>query len=67
MLRSGAPDVFGLGVGLVLVAAGVILLWGVRGVDTLGWMLLVIGAVGVLISIVFWSPTGRVGREADRR
>jgi Domain of unknown function (DUF6458) len=63
----------GLGLGLILAAAGAILIWGVNtsvsGVDlhTIGWILLVVGIVGVLISLVFWSSFAGPGYWAERR
>jgi Domain of unknown function (DUF6458) len=51
----------GFGVGLILTAVGAILAWAVTGspngvnVHTVGYILLVIGIVGMLISLVFWS------------
>jgi hypothetical protein len=54
----------GLGVSLILIAAGAILVWAVdttvSGVSltTIGWILLIVGAVGALLSLVFWSSWG---------
>lgn len=53
----------GLGVGVFLVAAGAILAFAVNidtastGVNlhTVGWILLGVGALGILLSMVFWS------------
>ena len=51
----------GIGVSLILIAIGAILVWAVNltvsGVDlvTVGWILLVIGIVGALLSMIFWS------------
>jgi Domain of unknown function (DUF6458) len=51
----------GVGVGLILIAAGAILAWAVNvttsGVDlnTVGYILLVVGIIGVLFSLIFWS------------
>ena len=57
----------GIGVSLILVAVGAILTWAVSaevsGVDltTVGVILMVVGIVGVLLSLVFWSSWGGVG------
>ena len=57
----------GIGVSLILAAAGAILLWAVdaevSGVDisTVGAILLVVGIVGALLSLVFWSSWGGFG------
>jgi hypothetical protein len=63
----------GIGVSLVLVAAGAILIWAVNatvsGIElhTIGWILLVVGAVGALLSMIFWSSWGGVGGPAGGR
>ena len=57
----------GIGVSLILIAVGAILTWAVTttvsGVDlnTVGVILMVVGAVGALISLVFWSSWGGFG------
>ena len=54
----------GIGVSLVLMAVGAILLWAVnvttKGIDldVVGVILLVLGAVGLLLSLAFWSSWG---------
>jgi hypothetical protein len=51
----------GFGVGLILAAVGAILAWGVTAhangvnVNAIGYILLVIGIIGILVSLVFWS------------
>ena len=65
----------GIGVSLLLIAVGAILIWAVNatvsGVElqTIGWILLVVGAIGGLVSLIFWSSWGGVGgrrvRESD--
>jgi Domain of unknown function (DUF6458) len=63
----------GLGVSLILIAAGAILAWAVEvsvsGVDlqAVGWVLLVVGIVGIVLSLIFWSSWGGVGGPARRR
>ena len=57
----------GIGVSLVLIAAGAILTWAVNAevsgleLQTIGIILMVVGAVGGLISLIFWSSWGGVG------
>ena len=57
----------GVGVSLLLIAAGAILTWAVSaeasGVDlnTVGVILMVVGAAGLLLSLVFWSSWGGFG------
>jgi hypothetical protein len=57
----------GIGISLLLVAAGAILIWAVhltvQGVDlvTVGWVLLIVGAIGALIALLVGSTAGRRG------
>lgn len=57
----------GISVSLILIAIGAILTWAVSadvtGVDlqTVGVILMVVGAVGGLISLAFWSSWGGFG------
>lgn len=63
----GQEELMGMGVSLILVAAGAILTWAVSaevsGVDlqTVGVILMVVGIVGALLSLVFWSSWGGFG------
>jgi len=63
----------GIGVSLILIAAGAILTWAVHfavsGVDinTIGVILMVVGAVGLILSLMFWSSWGGAGMGARRR
>ena len=57
----------GIGVSLILIAVGAVLAFAVHvtttgfNINTVGYILLVVGAVGALISLVFWSSWGGVG------
>jgi hypothetical protein len=57
----------GLGASLFLIAAGAILVWGVTGefanidVDAIGWILMVVGIIGLVLSMIFWSSWGGFG------
>jgi hypothetical protein len=61
----------GVGVGTLLVAVGAILAFavnsnnvntsGVINIHTVGWILLVVGALGIMLSIAFWSSWGGRG------
>jgi len=61
----------GITISLLLAAAGAVLIWAVdatvSGVDlvTVGWILLIVGAVGVLLSLIFWSSWGGPARRGD--
>ena len=57
----------GIGVSLLLVAVGAVLAFAVSvtghgfNIHTIGIILLVVGAIGGLISVFFWSSWGGVG------
>jgi hypothetical protein len=61
----------GIGVSLILIAAGAILTWAVNAtvsgldINTIGVILMVVGAIGLVLSLMFWSSWGGVG--ATRR
>jgi Domain of unknown function (DUF6458) len=63
----------GLGVSLLLIAAGAILAFAVNaevsGVDvqTIGWILLIVGIVGAVLSMIFWSSWAGPGYWSRRR
>jgi hypothetical protein len=51
----------GVGVSLLLIAAGAVLAWAVDvstsgfNVNTVGYILLIVGIIGLLLSLIFWS------------
>jgi hypothetical protein len=51
----------GLGVSLILIAVGAVMAWAVHvsttgfNIHTVGYILLVVGIIGALLSLVFWS------------
>ena len=59
----------GLGTSIFLIAVGAILdfavTWQVRGVDlrTVGLILMVVGAIGLILSLLFWNSWGGFGRR----
>ena len=63
----------GLGVSLLLVALGAILIWAVEAtvsgidVNAIGWILLIVGIVGFLLSMLFWSSWGGPAYWSRRR
>jgi len=60
----------GLGVSLFLIAVGAILTWAVtattNGIDlnVVGVILMVVGAAGLILSMIFWSSWGGFGGPA---
>jgi len=63
----------GFGIGLLMTAAGAILIWAVNvssstvNVHAVGWVLFVLGLVGMLLSLVFWSSWAGPGYFSGRR
>jgi hypothetical protein len=63
----------GIGVSLILVAAGAILTWAVTAtvsgvsIHTIGIILMVVGIIGLVLSLMFWSTWGGFGGPARRR
>ena len=63
----------GVGVSLILIAAGAVLAWAVdaqvSGVDlqAVGWVLFVVGIVGLIVSMLFWSSWGGPAAFRSRR
>ena len=57
----------GISGSLVLIAVGAILKWAVTAtvsglsLDTVGVILMVVGAVGLVLSVIFWSSWGGFG------
>ena len=54
----------GLGVGISLTAIGAILAFAVNttvsglNIHTVGWILLIVGIAGIVLSMIFWSSWG---------
>jgi hypothetical protein len=67
VVLTGKRGGMGIGMSLILVAAGAILIWAVdvtvSGVDltAVGWILFIVGLVGALLSMIFWSSWGGFG------
>jgi uncharacterized protein DUF6458 len=59
----------GLGVSIFLIAIGAILTWAVNAsvsgleIQTIGVILMVVGALGLVLSMIFWSSWGGFGGE----
>jgi Domain of unknown function (DUF6458) len=51
----------GLGVGIFLAAVGAVLAFAVTdnvngvNIHTIGWILLIVGIIGIILSMIFWS------------
>jgi hypothetical protein len=62
----------GIGASLVLAAAGAVMLWAVDAttsgfdIHTAGAILLVVGAIGFVVSLFFWSSWGGFGTAGGR-
>ena len=63
----------GLPVSLILIAVGAVLAWAVNvdtngfNLNTIGYILLVVGIIGALLSMVFWSSWAGPGYWSRRR
>lgn len=59
----------GIGVSVFLLAVGAILAWAVEintpgvDLDTIGVILMIVGAIGLLFSLLFWSSFAPFGRD----
>ena len=62
----------GIGLSLILIAAGAILTWAVNAtvsgldINTVGVILMVVGIVGLVLSLVFWTSWGGAGGPRRR-
>jgi Domain of unknown function (DUF6458) len=63
----------GLGVGIFLTALGAILAFAVSAsvsgvnIHTVGWILMIVGIAGVVLSMIFWSSWAGPGYFGRRR
>jgi hypothetical protein len=59
----------GISVSILLIAVGAILTWGVTAeaegldVNAIGVILMIVGILGLVISMIFWSSWGGFGRR----
>jgi len=59
----------GIGVSLFLLAAGAILAWAVEveasgiNINTVGVILMIVGGIGLLLSLMFWSSFAPFRRD----
>ena len=63
----------GLGVGILLAAVGAVLAFAVTknvngvNIHTVGWILLIVGIIGVALSMIFWSSWAGPGYFTSSR
>jgi hypothetical protein len=63
----------GLGVGILLSAVGAVLAFAVTAtvsgvnIHTVGWILLIVGIAGIVLSMIFWSSWAGPGYFAQSR
>ncbi len=63
----------GLGVGFLLAAVGAVLAFAVNAtvsgvnIHAVGWILLIVGIIGVVLSIIFWSSWAGPGYWSSAR
>jgi hypothetical protein len=64
----------GLGAGILLLAVGAVLAFAVKvnptngalDIHTIGWILIGVGALGIVLSMAFWSSWAGPGRFSRR-
>ena len=63
----------GIGVSILLIAVGAVLAFAVHvsghgfNLHTIGWILIAVGAIGILLSLIFWSSWGGYPAAGGRR
>ena len=70
-LQTAKGETLGIGASLILIAVGAVLACAVNvdtegiNLNTVGYILLAVGALGLLLSLMFWSSWGgyRPGRR----
>jgi hypothetical protein len=55
----------GISVSLLLIAVGAIIV-AATTFNTIGWILVAVGALGILLSLIFWSAWGGFGGAGRR-
>jgi Domain of unknown function (DUF6458) len=62
----------GISVSIVLIAIGAILAFAVNAtvsgleIDTVGWILMIVGAIGPITSMIFWGSWGGFRSTSSR-
>jgi Domain of unknown function (DUF6458) len=63
----------GLGIGILLSAVGAVLAFAVSAttsgvnIHAVGWILLIVGIFGIILSMIFWSSWAGPGYFTQRR
>ena len=63
----------GIGVSIFLIALGAILAFAVTAdvsgvdIDVVGWILMIVGILGLVLSMIFWSSWGGPAYWSSRR
>jgi hypothetical protein len=63
----------GLGIGILLAAVGAVLAFAVSAttsgvnIHAVGWILLIVGIIGIVLSMIFWSSWAGPGYFTQRR
>ncbi|HLX21332.1 MAG TPA: DUF6458 family protein [Gaiellaceae bacterium] len=63
----------GLGIGILLSAVGAVLAFAVSAttsgvnIHAVGWILLIVGIAGIVLSMIFWSSWAGPGYFTQRR
>jgi hypothetical protein len=63
----------GLGIGMLLAAVGAVLAFAVSAtvsgvnIHAVGWILLIVGIFGIVLSMIFWSSWAGPGYFSRRR
>lgn len=72
-MRAGYDRRMGLPVSILLIAVGAILAFAVEGsssavdINTVGWILMVVGIVGLVLSMILWDSWMGRGAYGGRR
>jgi hypothetical protein len=59
----------GIGLSIVLIAVGAVLTFALEreaegiNLDTVGIIMMIVGGIGLVVSMLFWSSLGPYGRE----
>jgi hypothetical protein len=72
-MTSKEGEGMGLGVGILLAAVGAVLAFAVSAtvsgvnIHAIGWILLIVGIAGILLSMIFWSSWAGPGYWSNSR